>query len=388
MESPESSRFEQYWWILKRRWLPASGIFVSVSVIMSLVASLQKPVYVAQGLLLFKRLNTTSSVTEVGKEIGILQPLVDQSNPLDTEANIMMSEPLAQKTITALNLKDNQGQPLATKDFLHNVSVTNIRKTDLLEVSYQSQDPQEAAAVVNQLMSIYLENHLDFQRAEAVAARKFIEKQLPQAEATVSKTEAALRQFKQENQVISLDAEARSAIEVLTDLQKEIAQNQSKMADVNAQYESLQKRLGMNSKQAVALTALKQSPEVQEALQELRQVEVELALERNRFQSTHPTIAKLESKVASLKGILNQRVKQVSNAKPKPASQLFKLGELQQDLTKERKYSALSSQLSALSSQLSALSSQLLNKRCSAVLGVSPTRYCIKTTSKHWNNAE
>ncbi|NEN98525.1 MAG: hypothetical protein F6K50_24330 [Moorea sp. SIO3I7] len=67
MESPESSRFEQYWWILKRRWLPASGIFVSVSVIMSLVASFQKPVYVAQGLLLFKRLNTTSSVTEVGK---------------------------------------------------------------------------------------------------------------------------------------------------------------------------------------------------------------------------------------------------------------------------------------------------------------------------------
>ncbi|NEO88949.1 MAG: polysaccharide biosynthesis tyrosine autokinase [Moorea sp. SIO3G5] len=335
MESPESSRFEQYWWILKRRWLPASGIFVTVSVIMSLVASLQKPVYVAQGLLLFKRLNTTSSVTEVGKEIGILQPLVDQSNPLDTEANIMMSEPLAQKTITALNLTDNQGKPLAIKDFLHNVSVTNIRKTDLLEVSYQSQDPKEAAAVVNQLMSIYLENHLDFQRAEAVAARKFIEKQLPQAEATVSKTEAALRQFKQENQVISLDAEARSAIEVLTDLQKEIAQNQSKMADVNAQYESLQTRLGMNSKQAIALTALKQSPEVQEALQELRQVEVELALERNRFQPTHPTIAKLENKVASLKGILNQRVKQVSKAKPKSHSQLFQLGELQQDLTKE-----------------------------------------------------
>ena len=48
MESTESSLgFQQYWLILKRRWLPASVVFASVLALTALILLLQ-PIYLAE----------------------------------------------------------------------------------------------------------------------------------------------------------------------------------------------------------------------------------------------------------------------------------------------------------------------------------------------------
>jgi len=64
----------------------------------------------------------------------------------------------------------------------------------------ESTNPEKAAAVVNKLMSLYVENNLLSNRAEA---RRVTLLQLPKTEATV-RQEVALRQFKEQNQVVAL----------------------------------------------------------------------------------------------------------------------------------------------------------------------------------------
>lgn len=204
MESRESPiGFQHYWLILKRRWLPASAVFVSVFALTTLSFSLQKPVYVAEGKLLFKKTSTTSSLTGLGKEIGQLDPLQQQGSPLDTEAEIIRSIPIIEKTITRIDLKDRDGAPLDHQQFLGQLNVSNIRGTDILRLSYKDVDPKKTAVVVNTLMAVYLENNLLANRADAGAAQQFIEQQLPKAEATVQEAEVALRRFKEENKVVS-----------------------------------------------------------------------------------------------------------------------------------------------------------------------------------------
>ena len=61
----------QYWLILRRRWLPASIVFVAL-LGLSVVRTLQEtPIYQATGQLLFKK-NTASSLTGVGNQLGQL----------------------------------------------------------------------------------------------------------------------------------------------------------------------------------------------------------------------------------------------------------------------------------------------------------------------------
>ncbi|HEY9845780.1 MAG TPA: Wzz/FepE/Etk N-terminal domain-containing protein, partial [Candidatus Caenarcaniphilales bacterium] len=108
MESTQYLEIQQYWSTLKRRWLPATVALGSVVTLTALATFLQKPVYEAEGKLLFKKTSSTSSLTGLGESIGELSSLGTQSNPVDTEAEVVLSVPIVQKTIAQLELKDKQ----------------------------------------------------------------------------------------------------------------------------------------------------------------------------------------------------------------------------------------------------------------------------------------
>lgn len=359
MESAElstgsSKSFGHYWLILKRRWLPASATFVTLFVLALLATSLKKPTYVAEGTLKFERTSPTSSLTGVGKEISNLEPLVEKNSPLPTEAEVIRSVPVTNGVIQQLNLRDKEGHPINREDFLKSLKVAEIRGTDILKVAYTDGDPNKAAEVVNVLMNVYIQNNILAHRAQATAARKFVEAQLPKAEAAVSEAEEALRQFKERNNVVALKEEATAAVSVLTDLQRQIATAESQLADMSAQANLFQTRLGVAPQQAVSVVALSQAPGVQEALKELQQAESQLAILRSRFQEANPKVISLKERVARLKQLLRERTGQVMGDRTAVVAGNVQAGELQQDLTKELvilegKRQGLVKQLSALS---------------------------------------
>ncbi|WP_414585239.1 GumC family protein [Scytonema sp. PCC 10023] len=340
MESQENFvSIDKYWQVLsqvlKRRWAPAIGIFLPVFLISLLGFSLKKPSYMTEGKLLFQR-TTLSSLTGVGTEIAKLEPVAaDKSNPLSTEAEVILSFPIVQKTIDRLNLKDNKGASLKPRDLIKQLTVTGIKETDILKVSNKDTNPERGAQVVNTLMEAYLEHNVSYHRAQAVAARKFIEKQVPKAELVVREAEAELAQFKEKNKVVALQEEAIKAVEVISELQKQISADQSQIAEVKAQSEAIRNQLSMNSQQAVASTSLSQSAGVQDILKEVQQLESQLAARRTVLQDTHPEIINLESKLEALKGILQQRIGNVAGTKQPELNGNLQIGALQQQLTAE-----------------------------------------------------
>ncbi|NJK76825.1 MAG: hypothetical protein HC942_26185 [Microcoleus sp. SU_5_6] len=118
MEPAETGiELQQYWQIIKRRWLPALIVFASILAFVSYSILKEKPIYEAEGKLLLKKATAGASLTEVGKEIGQLTPAAEQSNPLTTEIEVIRSTELVDKTINKLHLKDETGKRLKTKDF-------------------------------------------------------------------------------------------------------------------------------------------------------------------------------------------------------------------------------------------------------------------------------
>ena len=107
------------------------------------------------------------------------------------------------------------------------------------------------------------------------------------------------------------------------------------MANVNTRYQVLQQQLGMTSQQAKTSADLSQAPAVKDALTELQDAESQLAVEKTRLTDNHPTIIELESKVATLKGMLQGRVGEVSGDRASQSTGNLQMGQLEQDLTKE-----------------------------------------------------
>lgn len=327
--------FQKLWLILKRRWLPAAGVFGCILGIAVVIACLQKPSYKAEGKLLIEKIDHTVDVTGLGEEIGKIENLANQSNPLKTEIEVINSIPILQKTIDTLNLKDEEGSILKPKDMKEQLKLKNIPLTDTVQIFYDSTDPQEAAAVINKIMNLYIENSINTNRAAAVAADEFIGKQLPHSRAIVRKTELALRQFEEKNHILDLNQEATSAVAVNHELEKEITHTQAALADANTRSAMLQKQVGTNSQNSIAVNSLNQSAGVQKILDELQQVESQLAVQETRFVAGHPSVQALQNKRTALKSLLQERVAQSLGTQRQVSNGNLQIGESKQKLAED-----------------------------------------------------
>ncbi|NJL45675.1 MAG: hypothetical protein HC922_07985 [Leptolyngbyaceae cyanobacterium SM2_3_12] len=109
----EEFDLQRYWLVLKRRWLPASLVFLTTLGAATYYGLTRKPVYEASGKLLFQ-VNRSAALTGFGAELGRLESLKQfGGDPLATQSDIITSGPVLEETITALNLQNDQGEPLS-----------------------------------------------------------------------------------------------------------------------------------------------------------------------------------------------------------------------------------------------------------------------------------
>jgi capsular exopolysaccharide synthesis family protein len=235
--------FQSYFSIAKRRKTSAAIAFIVVFGLGVLTANLKKPIYEAQGKLLYKISNIVPNGINLSESKKDNYDYNSQTNPLTTQSEIILSGPIIAQAVNQLNQGKQQNQVLTTKEFKDSVRVQNIAETDILLISYRDRNPQQAAAAVNTLMSVFLENNTSATKTEVIATRQLLEKDLSQAKKKLIEAEKALREFKEQNQVFSVDTEAVTIRETIAQLQKQIVEAKSELAKINRQSQVLEQKL-------------------------------------------------------------------------------------------------------------------------------------------------
>ena len=331
----EEIDLQKYWLVLKRHWLVSSTIFlVACITAVAYVALTKKTVYKATGQLLI-RTDRTTSLTGVGEALGDLEGVNFKSDPLVTQSSIFSSLPVLTETVMELDLRNGAGDPLNPKSLRNGLTVRPVLETDIISVSYESPNPELAAAVVNQLMESYITINILTNRAEVTAAREFIEDQLPRAADAVNLTAEALRKFKIENSIISLEQEATVTVNEIAKLDDRINQTQSQLADFETRAAALRQQLGMPLEQAATVSSLSQSLGVQTVLADLQKVQGQLADAQARYTSGHPSVRSLQRQEAAQKALLQERIAEVIGTGANVSPNHLQMDSLRRDLTSQ-----------------------------------------------------
>ncbi len=305
----EQIDFQKYWLVLKRRWLPATAIFVGVTSVFLLLALSKEPTYKAEAQLLI-RTDKSSRLVGLEDERGQVEVLGKDSNPVVTEAEILQSRPIVEKAIQQLNLTNDQGEFLSYGEVASNLDVKPIVGTDVLQVIYQDSDPELAASIVNQVIDLYVQEDTLSNRSAAASARQFIKAQLPQVESTVAQAERDLRQFKTKNKIANLSQEATSSIDTIKSLEREIETVTTNLESIDSRFEQLRGQLNINWQEAIAISSLGQSA-VPELISELQKISIDLVNQRDRFAEQAPQITSLKERELELKTLLDQQIRQI-----------------------------------------------------------------------------
>jgi polysaccharide biosynthesis transport protein len=332
----EGIDFFQFLKLLKRYWWQSGLTFTGVLGAVAIWTFLQTPIYEARGQLILQKKDQTSALTGLSEKLGQMDPLSTQSNPLETEAQVLQSRPVLDKAIAQLDLRNHKGEVLTDIELRKVLKVKPIRNTDVLEVTFRDPKPKKAAELVNVIFQLYLQNDVQINRAQTRAARQFIEAQLPRTEKQLQSAEVALRQFKEANQVVDLKGEAEVAVEGIGKLTEELAKAEAQYSEVRERSTQLQQRVGMDGTQAIALGELSEAGGLQETLKELQKVEDQLAVDQTVYEETHPRIIDLQNKRTELKKSLQGRVTQtLGTQKASPTEGNIQKGDFGLDLSSE-----------------------------------------------------
>lgn len=287
--------------IAKHRLGLIAAVTISVTAAATIFTFIQEPKY--QGT--FKVL--VEPVAEEREDP--LAELQEEASGLDyeTQIEVLQSPRVLDPIIRTLNRKYPE---IEYDDLIQTtkspLKITQLDETKILEISYIDPDPQKIEFVLDNLVEAFLSYSLEEKRIEVRQGIEFVESQLPEVEGRVDELQDRVQKFRQRHKLLDPQRQSELLARRQVDFEQNYFDTQAELKETRSLYAMLQKQLGLDPQQALAASYLSESPRYQNLLNELQQVEVELAKESARFSSQSPVVQSLNDKKARLLTLLQQ----------------------------------------------------------------------------------
>src|SRR5271154_2834859 len=252
--SPREPHLYDYLLILrKHQWLILSFL-VAVVTIVTIATFRMQSVYVATARI------------EIDRENGTILPfqgmesydyMMDTENYIETESKILTSETLALKTIrssglgarpeyaspngpseaVAIGSLENQKRPPELGAFLGSLSVKRVPNSRLMDVSFESTDPQFAARIVNEHIKNFQYQNVQARYDETQQATVWLQGELDELKIKVQDSEDKRIAYERKNQIWTLDDKQSITSQRLAEVNRAYTEAQEERMRKEAFYE-------------------------------------------------------------------------------------------------------------------------------------------------------
>ena len=233
-----------------------------------------------------------------------------QSVPMFWPVAAAASEPVAAAEPNPVETSD---QTAAVDAFLRSVTVTPVRNSRLVDVSFQSPDPQFAATVANTLAKQYIEQNLEFRFLATKEATEFLNARTIEQRQAVEQSENALQKYRERTGAMAIEDRQNIVVQRLADLNAAVMKARTDRIEKQSMHDQIQKiqnnRAALDTFPAVLNNAFIQQLKVQ--LNELQRQKAQL---EERLGARHPDMTRLQSAIDSTEGRFTTEVQKVVQA--------------------------------------------------------------------------
>lgn len=252
--SPREPHLYDYLLILrKHQWLIVSFLLAVVTIV-SIATFRMEPVYVATARMEIDRENASILPFQ---SMDSYDYAMDTDNYIETQSKILTSETLALQTIRSSGLGarpefaspngpseaiavgslENQKRPPELGAFLGSLAVKRVPNSRLLDVSFESTDPQFAARIVNEHIRNFAEQNIRSRYEETKHATAWLSNELDELRIKVQQSEEKRIAYERKNQIWSLDDKSNITTQRLADVNKALTDAQDERMKREALYE-------------------------------------------------------------------------------------------------------------------------------------------------------
>jgi len=341
-----------YWRALRKNKWPIT-IFTAIMAVVAIYYSLMAtPIYEARSTLLLE--SQKANITSIEDLVSSEQESLDYYG---TQIAILRSRGLADRVIRQIELQDNIPQtqlrrllaPSATQQlagvfgfagdsddgaqsgdadlatrfrgaeydellsqFRDSLRINPVAKTKLVNISYESTNPEFSALAANAIANQYIESVLERRKGVKDGATAWMDGRITELKLKLDESESALLSFKESNGLITLDGGVgRLSEQELLLTSSELASAKSELSNARDLYRKIQNFKSSSPQLLESLPIVQNDALVRSVKTELGQAQRDLDGLRNRYGSKHPRIVDAQSRLASLRSTLNGHIERI-----------------------------------------------------------------------------
>lgn len=199
--------------------------------------------------------------------------------------------------------------------FIAGIEVIPVTGTRLVEVKYDSTDPQFAALAVNTLVEEYMQQNLDLRLRDIENTLAWLEDQLGKQRAKLESAEKKLSDYRTQQDAASLDKGSNIIGDTLNRLTVSLTDARTARLQKEAEYNQI-KDVDPKSPMLDNYAAVASNPTIQQLKSKLSALEAEKAKNSATRGPEHPDMVKLDREIATVSSDLQiERMKVVEGIK-------------------------------------------------------------------------
>lgn len=309
-----------------------------------LVAYLYPPTYQASSKVIVKTANQAVSLS--GKTTDPDNVVVTIEDEINTEMEIVRSRPVLENAVKRMQEEQPDASPkdrtilqefqieagkfvrwllqvlqlrpevseleARIAELNENITLNPILDSSVIEIIASSDSPTRAAAMANLVTEEYMAWHLEVYRGRGASG--FYNEQLRTTRERLEKLEDELAQFKEEEGLVSISETKRNLLEqlsvhntALSELEKQIISEESNLRVMREQMQDEEKLLPSLD--------IGETPWIQEAMNDLMEMELQLNELKQKYTGTHRDITNLEGEIKATKDFIRNEVEKVIQLK-------------------------------------------------------------------------
>ncbi len=216
---------------------------------------------------------------------------------LETQKRVLKSQTLRKNVIESL---ENSGR-LTSWVFPENLEVNVIRNTQIVDVSYTSENPKFAALVVNTLAEEYMDYNFQSKYEAAMKARDFLQDEIQELKMELERSEEELTQYAREHGILNMAQGENLIVRKLADLSQQMTQLEGQL--IANRYENIRSASFEDFPEDM------KTPKMRNLEARISNLDLQLARLASQFGPKWPEVVKLRDELSAAQEQLVQETR-------------------------------------------------------------------------------
>ena len=181
----------------------------------------------------------------------------------------------------------------------------------IILISYAEQDPKLVQLVLETTAQRYLDYSLNSRKQGIDRGLQFVERQLPELNQKVARNLDEIQELQEKYQIVEADAKGESLLTKVRETESQQLETQKEIEEQTRIKNNLESKLGITTDEAITISALRENPNYQSLVTQLKEKENAIAIASARFNSSSPQIIELQEEKQKVLDLLDREKRQI-----------------------------------------------------------------------------